>query len=190
MNTRLVFSITSILALASLAGCAGNSPKTESGIPAWVMTPTLSDPEAMAGVACSLDSGNLTADRQAAIAFARKEIAQNISLSAKSMDEAYARQAGTSVGGVGGTNFEGGARLIGETPLNGSRATKADYVDINGKRNLCVVVELSIKQKELFDKIVAASSKQLDEKERAALYEQYRAENYMNKMNKEFLEKK
>ena len=46
---------------------------------------------------------------------------------------------------------------------------------INGKRQLCAVVELSLKQKDLFDKIVKASGAKLQPDQEVALFEQFKA---------------
>ncbi|MBP9764485.1 MAG: hypothetical protein KBD03_04105, partial [Gammaproteobacteria bacterium] len=77
-----------------LAGCSSQkiAEKTDSGLPSWIMNPTASDVEGIADVACVADSGNLTVDRQAAMANARVALAQQINAKVQAMAETYSRR--------------------------------------------------------------------------------------------------
>ena len=160
-----------------LAGCSSQkiAEKTDSGLPSWIMNPTASDVEGIAGIACVADSGNLTVDRQAAMANARVALAQQINAKVQAMAETYSRRTDSASGASASTHFETVGRQVTEQNLSGSRVTKADYVTVNGKKQLCTVVEMSVKQRELFNKIVGASGVELDKQQQEVLFEEFKA---------------
>lgn len=155
-SLKRAFFFSTWFVLPFFVGCA-NGPaetsKTASGVPSWVMNPMPSDPEGIADVSCVSDSGNLTVDRQAAVANARTALAQQVNMKVQAMAETYVNRTDAQGGTATGSQFEQVGRQISQQTLSGSRANKVDFVDINGKRQLCAVVELSLKQKDLFDKI-------------------------------------
>ena len=175
---KRAFFFSTWFVLPFFVGCA-NGPaetsKTASGVPSWVMNPMPSDPEGIADVSCVSDSGNLTVDRQAAVANARTALAQQVNMKVQAMAETYVNRTDAQGGTATGSQFEQVGRQISQQTLSGSRANKVDFVDINGKRQLCAVVELSLKQKELFDKIVKASGAKLQPDQEVALFEQFKA---------------
>ena len=175
---KRAFFFSTWFVLPFFVGCA-NGPaetsKTASGVPSWVMNPMPSDPEGIADVSCVSDSGNLTVDRQAAVANARTALAQQVNMKVQAMAETYVNRTDAQGGTATGSQFEQVGRQISQQTLSGSRANKVDFVDINGKRQLCAVVELSLKQKELFDKIVKASGAKLQPDQEVARFEQFKA---------------
>jgi hypothetical protein len=177
-SLKRAFFFSTWFVLPFFVGCA-NGPaetsKTASGVPSWVMNPMPSDPEGIADVSCVSDSGNLTVDRQAAVANARTALAQQVNMKVQAMAETYVNRTDAQGGTATGSQFEQVGRQISQQTLSGSRANKVDFVDINGKRQLCAVVELSLKQKDLFDKIVKASGAKLQPDQEVALFEQFKA---------------
>lgn len=176
-----------IIPVVAFLGCA-NQPaaKTESGMPTWVMNPTPIDPEGIADVACVGDSSNITVDRQAAMASARTALAQQLDLKVKAMTETYSNRTDAASGSVSGTHFEQVSRQVTQQNLSGTRATKVDYIDVNGKRQLCAVVELSLKQRELFNKIITATNAKLSPQNEEVLYQEFKASQARDRMDSAF----
>lgn len=178
--------ISTCLFLPLFVGCANgpvDTSKSASGVPSWVMNPMPSDPEGIADVSCVSDSGNLTVDRQAAVANARTALAQQINMKVQAMAETYVNRTDAQNGTATGSQFEQVGRQISQQTLSGSRANKVDFVEINGKRQLCAVVEFSLKQKELFDKIVKASGAKLQPDQEVVLFEQFKAGQARDRMD-------
>lgn len=161
-----------------LAACASSSKiaeKTDSGLPSWIMNPTPSVAEAIVDVACVSDSGNITVDKQAAVANARVAIAQQIKAKIQAMSETYSRRTDTQSGASAGTHFETVGRQITEQNLTGTTVTKADYVVVNGKKQLCTLVEMNLKQRELFNKIVSQSGVEVEQSQQEVMFEEFKA---------------
>ena len=74
-------SVTALI-VASLAGCASQPPD-------WIMRPTAEG--GFAATECVKDSGNLSLDRQVAVAKARAEVAKQVELRVAAMDKTYTR---------------------------------------------------------------------------------------------------
>ncbi|WP_226661463.1 hypothetical protein [Microbulbifer aggregans] len=183
-------TINSALALAlgtlMLTGCGSNpdTPVGNIGLPAWVMQPELEN--GLAETACVPFSGHISIDKQQATAMARSGIAQQIAVKVKAMDKVYNRRTDTTGSLNIGANFETVSKQVTERSLSGTRATKTDIFEIDRKRQLCSMVTMEPeKTKEIFDNILADSGRQLDPKDEAVLYEEFRAHKAQEELEKE-----
>lgn len=172
---RLLRVVTLTFLLAACASSPKMAEKTDSGLPSWIMNPTPSAAEAIVDVACVSDSGNITVDKQAAIANARVAIAQQIKAKIQAMTETYSRRTDTLSGANAGTHFETVGRQITEQNLTGTSVIKADYIVVNGKKQLCTLVEMNLKQRELFNKIISQSGVAVEQSQQEVMFEEFKA---------------
>src|SRR3970040_1824440 len=75
-------AVISVLTATGLAACASQPPD-------WIMRPAAEG--GFAATECVKDSGNLSLDRQIAVAKARAEIAKQVELRVAAMDKTYTR---------------------------------------------------------------------------------------------------
>lgn len=163
-------------ALAS--GCASNPGKQadagSGSLPDWVMNPAVED--GIAATECVRDTGNFSLDRAEATAKARASLVKEIEIRVQAMDKTYMRSTTSGTDTESGGTFESVSRQVADQHMTGSRPLKVDYVNINDRRNLCVLVALNpAVTKDLFDAIIKQSKRSLSPTSEAALYEEFRA---------------
>jgi len=171
------FAPVFILFAFGLAGCASQPP-------AWIMKPTAEG--GFAATECVKDSGNLSLDRQIAVAKARAEIAKQIELRVAAMDKTYTRlteeaNAGTvrettttSQSRALQTAFESVSKQIAEQTLGGLTPSRVEYVELNEARNLCAMITVDRSQtRQVYDQIVQASNEKLAPAASEALYKDF-----------------
>lgn len=174
--TKMVFLTAVSVALVS--GCAtnptGKAGDTAASLPDWVMNPTVEN--GIAVTDCVRDSGNFSLDRAQATANARAGLAKEIEVRVQAMDETYMRSTSTGEQATAGSTFESVSRQVANQHIVGSRPVKVDYVNINDRRNLCVMVALTpAATKDLFDTIIKQSQRSLNPTSEEVLYEEFRA---------------
>lgn len=163
-----------ILVMAA-AGCASQPPE-------WIMKPTAAG--GFAATECVKDSGNLSLDRQIAVAKARAEVAKQVELRVAAMDKTYTRMTEEANAPASGekpsqarsvqTAFESVSKQIAEQTLSGLMPARVEYVELNDQRNLCAEVTMDRSQaKQVYDKVVEASGKPVDEPTNQALYKEF-----------------
>lgn len=163
-----LFSAVMAGLLAILASACGSAP-TRADPPAWVLLPETNG--GFAAAACVPDSGNIGMDRQWALAKARADIAQQIGVRVKAIDQTYSR---ISSGTPGGESFESVSEQIAEQTLAGSNASRAEFLEFGGKRQFCILASLAQAQgQELFRSIVSASGRKLDSATDETLYREF-----------------
>ena len=164
-----------LIAAAGLAACASQPP-------AWIMTP--SSPGGFAATECVKDSGNLSLDRQVAVAKARAEVAKQFELRVAAMDKTYTRLTEESNAPAKGdkpsqaravqTAFESVSKQIAEQTLSGLVPTRVEYVDLQDQRQLCAMVAADKgAARQAFDAVVQASGNKVDAVTSEALYKEY-----------------
>jgi len=167
----------SALIVAGLAGCASQPPD-------WIMKPTAEG--GFAATECVKDSGNLSLDRQIAVAKARAEIAKQVELRVAAMDKTYTRmteeaaagsQAGASAASQSKsvqTAFESVSKQIAEQTLGGLAPARVEYVELNDARNLCAMIAVDRSQaRQVYDQIVQAAGAKLAPATSEALYQDF-----------------
>jgi len=190
MKKRIVTGALLLAAGGMLAGCASSGKHMEesSGLPGWVMNPTIEG--GIAATECVPASSDLSLDKSEATAKARATLVKQINLKVKAMDKTYQRKVKSASGTTTGGTFESVSRQVADQYLSGSRATKINYVDINGKRNLCAMVTLDPKTtKGLFKELVAQSKKKLSPQDEEVLYEEFKAKQAQDELTKATSEK-
>lgn len=173
---RLTAQLSLSLILVAGVACTtpDNKPQGNIQLPGWVITPEVKD--GLAESACVPWSGFLSIDKEQATAIARNALVRQIELKAANMTKTYARKTDTISGSNVGANFESSARQIAEATLIGSKATKLDSFDIDGKKQLCVMVALPADAtQKTFKQLVNKSGAKLNAKDEGVLYEEFRA---------------
>ncbi|MGH8481448.1 MAG: hypothetical protein ACRES8_03200 [Nevskiaceae bacterium] len=169
----------SVLAAAGLAACASQPPD-------WIMRPTAEG--GWAATECVKDSGNLSLDRQIAVAKARAEIAKQVELRVAAMDKTYTRLTEEANAGVQRDTasssqstafqsaFESVSKQIAEQTLGGLTPTRVEYVELNEARNLCAMIAVDRSAaRSVYDQVVQASGQQLTPAASEALYRDFTA---------------
>ncbi len=146
----------------------------ETNIPDWVLNPYIED--GIASSQCMPYSGNFSVDRSAATANARADLAQQINSKVSAMSKTYQERIDT-VGGVQmGTNFTNVSKQVANQTLVGSRPQKVEFVDMDGQKNLCVLVTLGgSATKQLFDEIISQSGAAMQPSQKDVLYQEFKA---------------
>lgn len=163
-----------LLALA-VAGCASQPPE-------WIMKPTVEG--GFAATECVKDSGNLSLDRQIAVAKARAEVAKQLELRVAAMDKTYTRLTEEtnappdadkpSQSRALQTAFESVSKQIAEQTLSGLAPARVEYVELNDQRQLCAEVTVDRSQaRQVYDQVVKASGRPVDAQANEALYKEF-----------------
>lgn len=176
-----LFCLTALTA-AVLTGCGSKPAEApKSSLPDWVMSPVVEG--GIASTSCVQSTGNFSLDRSQATANARASLTKEIGVKVQAMDKEYQR---SSTGGgqtETGSTFESVSRQVANEYIVGSRASKVDFVDIDGKRNLCVMVTMQPEAtKGLFDSIMKQSKRKLSPQNEEILYEEFRAAKAQNEL--------
>ncbi|KAK3575768.1 hypothetical protein CHS0354_030100 [Potamilus streckersoni] len=164
-----------------LVSCGGSDPKPEKQempkppmLPDWVLNPVIEG--GFASAECVPATNDMSLDRSQATAQGRAEISRQLGVKTKVMDKTYQNKVTTAGGSVTGNTFEAVSKQVSEQYLQGSRASKVEYVTINGKNNLCVMVTLDpASSKKLFDAIVDGSNRQVSPQDKDVLYQEFKA---------------
>ena len=160
-----------------LAACASQPPE-------WIMKPTM--PGGFAATECVKDSGNLSLDRQIAVAKARAEVAKQFELRVAAMDKTYTRMTEESTAPAKGdkpgqaravqTAFESVSKQVAEQTLSGLTPTRVEYVDLQDVRQLCAEVAVDKSAaRQVYDQVVQASGNKVDAATNEALYKEFSA---------------
>ena len=165
---------------AMMVGC-GSSPKEQkmspemSALPTWVTMPSLEG--GIADTACVKATDSMQLDRTEASTLARAELARQIGVRAKVMDETYQRRTAAQGTQVTGNTFESVSSQVTDQVLHGSRQLRADYVTIENARHFCVMVGIDPETTEsLFKKLMADSQRQVDAQSEQILFEEFKAD--------------
>lgn len=176
-------TIAYTLALILLSGCGTNPDKPVAedqvignslGLPDWVVNPQIEN--GLADVACVPWSGHLTIDRSQASAMARNALVHQIELKAASMTKTFTHKTDTIAGSNIGADFEETARQLAEANLKGSRASRADLVTIDGKKQFCAMVTMPPAQTEaLYQQLTRSGGATLSAEDDRVMFEQFKA---------------
>jgi hypothetical protein len=175
----LVKNPTLLLGALALAGCASQPPE-------WIMKPTVEG--GFAATECVKDSGNLSLDRQIAVAKARAEVAKQVELRVAAMDKTYTRLTEETNAPAGAdkpsqaralnTAFESVSKQVAEQTLSGLAPTRVEYVELDDQRNLCAMVAVDRSQtKQAYEQALAAAGANVDAQARDALYKAFTGPN-------------
>lgn len=175
MHARFVPRLITLALALGLGACASQPPE-------WIMNPRVTG--GFAATECVRDSGNMSLDRQVAVAKARAEVAKQFELRVAAMDKTYARLTEETTAPAKGdkpgqarsvqTAFESVSKQVAEQTLSGLTPTRVEYVDLQDARQLCVEVAADKSAaRAAYDQVVKASGNQVDTATNEALYQEF-----------------
>jgi hypothetical protein len=166
------------------AADTNQSQQGAGGLPQWVMNPYIDD--GFASAQCVPYSSNMSIDRQLAVANARTDLAQQLETKVAVLDKVFRERTDVSSGVSSGSTFSSVAKQLTQQTLIGTRAERVEFVEIDGKKNLCVLVTMGRdKTLALFDNMLAASERQVQPDTREVLLQQFKGAQAQQELNEE-----
>ncbi|WP_354623965.1 hypothetical protein [Psychromonas sp. MME2] len=172
-----IMKVLSLSLLVLVVGCSSSTEKETSigSIPKWILDPQIEDGIAVSE--CVLFSGNMSIDRQQALANGRASLAQRIESRVSALDKIYRDKIEVSSGVESGTTFSSVSKQVTQQTLVGTSLVKTDIVEIAGKDNLCVLVAIGQEStKEIFDNLVNAAKRPMSAQQKDLLYTEFKAQ--------------
>lgn len=171
-------NLLSLSAIVLLSACSSSEPTQETvvgDIPSWVLNPQVEDGIAVSE--CVLWSGNISLDKHQAIANARASLAQRIQTHISIMDKAYRDKIEAVSGSESGSTFSSVSKQVTQQTLVGTSPLKTDIVNIEERKNLCVLVGIGQEStKVLFDDLVKAAERPMNDDQKDILYQEFKAQ--------------
>lgn len=168
-------NLISLSAVAFLAGCSSQSVEQTSvgEIPTWILNPQVKDGIAVSE--CVTWSGNMSIDKQQALANGRAALAQRIETRVSVMDKSYRDKVEVEGAVQSGSTFSSVTKQVTQQTLNGTTALKTDIAKIAGKDNLCVLVAIGQEStKALFEELVEKSARPMTGAQKDLLYKEFK----------------
>lgn len=188
----IMLKIKSLLSLSTivlLTACSSSEPVQETAvgdIPGWILNPQIDDGIAVSE--CVLWSGNMSIDKQQAVANARTSLAQRIETRVSAMDKTYRDKIEASSGVESGTTFSSVSKQVTQQTLVGTNPIQTDIVNIADKTNLCVLVGIGQQSTQaIFDELISASERTVNGQQKDILYQEFKAERADIALDKEIL---
>ena len=185
MKIKLV--LFTIMTTCLLSACGDKDVPVEPAKPAvpdWVFNPYVED--GIASSQCIPSSGNFSVDRSAAIAQARADLAQQINSKVSAMAKTYQERIDTAGGTQIGSNFTNVSKQVANQTLVGSRPQKVEYVELDEKKNVCVLVTLGgSTTKKIFDEVLNQSGASVQPSQKDILYQEFKAHKAQKELEKE-----
>ena len=174
-------------ALALLTACSNSNPAQETtvgSIPSWILNPQIEDGIAVSE--CVLWSGNMSIDKQQAIANARTALAQRIETRISALDKTYRDKVEVASGVESGSTFSSVSKQVTQQTLVGTTPIKTDIVNIAGKDNLCVLVAIGQQAtKNVFDELISAAKRPMNAQQEDVLYQEFKAQRAEQQLDQE-----
>ena len=173
----LKLNMLSLSALFLLAACSSSEVEQTSvgEIPSWILNPEVSDGIAVSE--CVLFSGNISIDKQQALAIARTSLAQRIETRVSAMDRIYRDKIETASDGESGSTFSSVSKQLTQQTLTGTTSLRTDIVSLAGRDNLCVLLGVGQEEtKEIFDELLSRSERQVSAGQKDILYQEFKAQ--------------
>lgn len=158
-----------------LTACGGSKMgKSNIDLPDWVINPTIEG--GIASTECVMYTGDISLDKAEAIALGRASLAKQLEVKVKAMDKTYQRKVKTKDGVSAGGVFESVSKQVAKQHLKGARAIRMDLIEIDEKKQWCVMVALDPGMTEkLFKNLVKDSGANLEPQDESVLYEEFKA---------------
>jgi len=173
--------ILSLSTLFFLAACSSTPepPSVETTsvgvIPSWILNPQVDD--GIAVTECVLFSGNLSIDKQQALANARTSLAQRIETRVSALDKSYRDKVEVASGTESGSTFSSVSKQVTQQTLVGTSPLKMDVVKIADKDNLCVLMAIGQQStKAIFDELVNKAELPMTANQKDVLYAEFKAQ--------------
>lgn len=169
--------VLSLSAIAFLGACAG-TPQEETSvgsIPSWILNPQVEDGIAVSE--CVLFSGNMSIDKQQAVANARASLAQRIATRVSAMDKSYRDKVEVASGVESGSTFSSVSKQVTQQTLSGTNPVKTDIVKIADKDNLCVLVVVGQEStKDIFENLLEKAQLPMSAQQKDVLYAEFKTQ--------------
>ena len=186
MNNRL--KIAGVLTLSAILAACGSTPEKKdlnADVPEWILNPVIED--GIAASTCVPASGDMSIDSAQATAQGRADLAQQISTRVKAMDKTFQERVDVDGKIASGKTFSSVSKQLSNQILVGARPTKRAYAEFNGKTNFCVLTTMgSSSTKELFDKILNESERDISIDQEKVLYQEFKAQKAQEELEAEF----
>lgn len=170
--------LLTVPAMLLLTACSSTTPMEDTAvgeIPSWILNPQVEDGIAVAE--CVLFSGNMSIDKQQAMANARTSLAQRIETRVSAMDKVYRDKMEVASGVESGSTFSSVSKQITQQTLVGTSSLKVDIVTIAEKDNLCVLVAIGQQAtKSIFDELVNEAGRPVNAEQNEVLYQEFKAQ--------------
>lgn len=178
--------LLSLSSVVFLAACSSAPVETTSvgDIPSWVLNPQVEDGIAVSE--CVLFSGNMSIDKQQALANARTSLAQRIETRVSALDKSYRDKVEVASGVESGSTFSSVSKQVTQQTLVGTNPIKTDITKIAGKDNLCVLVGIGQQStKEIFDQLISEANLPMNAQQKDVLYAEFKAQRAEEQLDKE-----
>lgn len=182
----MLLKLLSVSSVVFLAACSSSSIETTSvgDIPTWVLNPQVEDGIAVSE--CVLFSGNMSIDKQHALANARTSLAQRIETRVSAMDKSYRDKVEVASGVESGSTFSSVSKQVTQQTLVGSNLIKTDITNIAGKDNLCVLLAIGQQStKDVFEALVNEAQRPMSVPQKDALYADFKTQRAADQLDKE-----
>ncbi|MFW6414995.1 MAG: hypothetical protein ACOCZ2_01645 [Thermodesulfobacteriota bacterium] len=186
MQKKYIVILGFLFAMGLLfSGCAGKSEEgPNSDLPGWILSPEVEG--GIAAAECVRWTGDFSMDKAEATALGRATLAKQIDTKVQAMDKTYRRKISTEEGTSTGGTFESVSKQVAKKHLKGSRVKKVDTVEIDGKKQLCVLCVLDPgATKKLFKDILKQSGTDLSPQDESVLYEEFKAKKAQEELQEE-----
>jgi len=171
-------NLLNLSAIVLLSACSSSDPMQETvvgDIPSWILNPQVE--EGIAVSECVLWSGNMSIDKQQAIANARTSLAHRIETRVSAMDKTYRDKVEVASGVESGSTFSSVSKQVTQQTLIGTNPIKTDIISIADKDNLCVLVAIGqASTKAIFDGLIDAAQRPMNTGQKDALYQEFKAQ--------------
>ncbi|PKG39845.1 LPP20 family lipoprotein [Psychromonas sp. Urea-02u-13] len=178
--------LLSLSSVVFLAACSSTPSETTSvgDIPSWILNPQIEDGIAVSE--CVLFSGNMSIDKQQAVANARTSLAQRIETRVSAMDKSYRDKVEVASGVESGSTFSSVSKQVTQQTLVGTNPVKTDITKIAGKDNLCVLVAIGqTSTQDIFEKLVEEAARPMTAQQKDVLYTEFKAHRAEEQLDKE-----
>ena len=181
----LVLGCAALLAACASTEQAAQAPQQSGAdLPVWVLNPYIED--GFASAQCVPYSGNMSIDRQLAVANARTDLAQQLETKVAVLDKVFRERTDVSSGVSSGSTFSSVSKQLTQQTLIGTRPERVDFVEIDGKKNLCVLLTMGReKTLSLFDNLLEASERNVQPSTREVLLQEFKGAEAQKDLNRE-----
>lgn len=172
--TTKIQVVVSIISSATIFNVSANT------IPSWVLNP--SNEGGLAAVDCVEFSGNMSVDAKLASANARLALSKQIGTQIQGVDETFDERQVSDAGTQILSKFSSVSTQITKQSISGSKISRSDVVEIQGKSYFCSMALLdSTKTQKLFDNMVKQSDVELTPDLKNDLYQEFTAQKTLPK---------
>lgn len=175
--TTATLTIITLAATTTLLGCSSTPNKPANALdnlPHWVVNPQLEG--GLADAACVPYSGSLNIDRSEAIHYATEQLAAQLERKVSFLAKGFQSKTQTTQGINTGSDFNQSGQQLVQQSLQGVFTKEVGVYELDGKKQLCVLVAMPAeKSEQLYSQLKNTSGAQLNAKDDAVLYQQFRA---------------